>query len=210
MVECGIAGEESSRKSSCCLLKPRAHSSHPQTLPMQLFNLSSIWKPTKNMQKPITLSTPIFHPSIFHEILQQRKSWQIGQICQKEHIFIPSFQRKCWGRVCDVWQPPWIIEGEGGAGAGGEVASTCKHTQTDTHKHAHILGQTHTRIQTGTYTQTHTRTQTGTYTQTQTYTQTRIDTHAHHCAFITCDSTDHHTVKRHYHTDCLCQTYCTT
>ena len=30
----------------------------------------------------------------------------------------------------DVWQPPWIIEGEGGTSAGGEVGSTCKHSHT--------------------------------------------------------------------------------
>ena len=85
------------------------------------------------MQKPITLSTPIFHPAVFHQNSQQRNPEKWGeyflQIIDSSEVL--EGRQKNWGRVRDVWQPPWIIEGEGGTVAGGELGSTCEHTHVN-------------------------------------------------------------------------------
>ena len=89
-----IVGWESSRKSSGCLPEPRG--SRCPSFSNSLSLSHSRWtfhQFGKNMQKPITLLTLIYHPAVFSQKSEEKKTGRIGN-----NRFIPRFHT--WGTVC--------------------------------------------------------------------------------------------------------------
>ena len=106
VVHCGrasLGGNHLVNQAAACR-SPGARAAHPsQTLSASLSH--SRWtfhQFGKNMQKPITLSTPIYHPAIFSHKSEKKKTGQIGN-----NRFILSFHT--WGTVCWTQSFRWIF-----------------------------------------------------------------------------------------------------
>ena len=91
VVHCGrasLGGNHLVNQAAACR-SPGARAAHPsQTLSASLSH--SRWtfhQFGKNMQKPITLSTPIFHPAIFSQKSEEKKTGQIGRNSREQQIY---------------------------------------------------------------------------------------------------------------------------
>ena len=116
MVEWGIAGEESSRKSSCCLLEPRAHTTHPLKLSAGPFinlgtaeqkyakahhslnsHISSNYIPPKLAAKKILTNRANFRKTHIHP-----KFWKAGRKFEDECVMSGSLHELLRERAAPV------------------------------------------------------------------------------------------------------------
>ena len=92
MAKCGIAGEESSRKSSCCLLEPRAHTTHLSS--QTLWTFHQFGNRPKICKSPSLSQLPYFIQLYSTKTRSKEILRNEGNIFFANNRFIQSFGRQ--------------------------------------------------------------------------------------------------------------------